>query len=323
MNRRNTLYMQKAAIAAAVYLVLRYLLPLVFPFFCAWLTVAALNQFRHRISMRLVPLSAGVLSILFLAVLLFLLLSGYLLYPPIRELFPVWQDFLLRMPLLSDWIPSSLLGQLTRMMPSVFSWLFGIFLYFVSLLLFARDWKAFDAMLSKLPFYQMVRNAGSRMATACQNWVHAQIRIMFVITLECAAGYWLLLHLPGAGLWAVLTGFLDALPVFGTGIVFLPWILVELLRQRFLVCLKLSILYAITWLTRELLEPGLLGNGLGLLPVCFLISVIAGLKLFGPVGLFTGPFGILLIRELWVELETPASPHTSSVCPSGDDEKTS
>ena len=62
MNRRNTLYMQKAAIAAAVYLVLRYLLPLVFPFFFAWLTVAALNRFRHRISMRLVPLSAGVLS---------------------------------------------------------------------------------------------------------------------------------------------------------------------------------------------------------------------------------------------------------------------
>ena len=59
-------------------------------------------------------------------------------------------------------------------------------------------------MLSKLPFYQMVRNAGGRLATACQNWIHAQIRIMFVITLECAAGYWLLLHLPGAGLWAVL-----------------------------------------------------------------------------------------------------------------------
>lgn len=87
MNRRNTLYMQKAAIAAAVYLVLRYLLPLVFPFFFAWLTVAALNRFRHRISMRLVPLSAGVLSILFLAVLLFLLLSGYLLYPPSGNFF--------------------------------------------------------------------------------------------------------------------------------------------------------------------------------------------------------------------------------------------
>ncbi len=33
------------------------------------------------------------------------------------------------------------------------------------------------------------------------------------------------------------------------------------------------------------------------------MSVIAGLKLFGALGLFTGPFGILLIRELWTELE--------------------
>ena len=33
------------------------------------------------------------------------------------------------------------------------------------------------------------------------------------------------------------------------------------------------------------------------------MSVIAGLKLFGPLGFFSGPFGVLLIRELWVELE--------------------
>ena len=62
-------------------------------------------------------------------------------------------------------------------------------------------------------------------------------------------------------------------------------------------------LYGVTWLTRELLEPRLLGEGLGLLPICFLMSVIAGLKLFGGLGLFTGPFGVLLIRELWHELE--------------------
>ena len=245
----------------------------------------------------------------------------WLLYPPIRELFPVWQDFLLRMPLLSDWIPSSLLGQITRMMPSVFSWLFGIFLYFVSLLLFARDWKAFDAMLSKLPFYQMVRNAGGRLATACQNWIHAQIRIMFVITLECAAGYWLLLHLPGAGLWAVLTGFLDALPVFGTGTIFVPWLILVFCQKDYTFFVWLLLLYGITWLTRELLEPKLLGDGLGLLPVCFLISVIVGLKLFGAAGLFTGPFGILFVKELWTELEMWDSLQTPSASRCGDEKR--
>ena len=323
MQKLTKLHIQKAGIAAAVYVLLKFLLPLVFPFFFAWLTVAALNRMRHRVSMRLLPLSAGVLSILFLATLLFLLLGGYLLYPPIQKLFPVWQDFLMRMPLLSDWVPSSVLDQLTRMMPSVLSCMFGIFLYFISLLLFARDWKDFDAMLAKLPYYQMVKNAGRRMSTACRNWIHAQIRIMFIITLECAIGYSFLLHLPGAGLWAVLTGFVDALPVFGTGTVFLPWILIELLKNQWMYAIRLVVLYAVTWLTRELLEPRMLGDGLGLLPVNFLISVIVGMKLFGPMGLFTGPFGVLLMKELWAELETPASPQTPSVFPSADDERPS
>ena len=75
------------------------------------------------------------------------------------------------------------------------------------------------------------------------------------------------------------------------------------LQGDYTLALWLGLLYLTTWLTRELLEPKLLGDGLGLLPVCFLMSVIAGLKLFGPLGFFSGPFGVLLIRELWVELE--------------------
>ena len=125
---------------------------------------------------------------------------------------------------------------------------------------------------------------------------------MFVIVLECTVGYWLL-HIPGAGLWAVLTGIVDALPVFGTGTIFVPWLILVFCQKNYTFFVWLLLLYGITWLTRELLEPKLLGDGLGLLPVCFLISVIVGLKLFGAAGLFTGPFGILFVKELWTELE--------------------
>lgn len=41
------------------------------------------------------------------------------------------------------------------------------------------------------------------------------------------------------------------------------------------------------------------------------MSVIIGLNLFGAVGLFTGPFGVLLIRELWAELEMSVPPENS------------
>ena len=74
---------------------------------------------------------------------------------------------------------------------------------------------------------------------------------------------------------------------------------------------KLAVLLAVTWLTREFLEPRLLGGGLGLLPIGFLMSVIIGLQLFGPFGLFSGPFGVLLVKELWAELKTTVPPGTS------------
>ena len=108
---------------------------------------------------------------------------------------------------------------------------------------------------------------------------------------------------PAFPFWAILTGLIDALPVFGTGTIFFPWILIVALQKDYTLALWLGLLYLVTWLTRERLEPKLLGDGLGLLPICFLISVISGLKLFGALGLFSGPFGVLLIRELWKELE--------------------
>ena len=119
----------------------------------------------------------------------------------------------------------------------------------------------------------------------------------------------------------MLTGMVDALPVFGTGTIFVPWLILVFCQKDYTFFVWLLLLYGITWLTRELLEPKLLGDGLGLLPVCFLISVIVGLKLFGAAGLFTGPFGILFVKELWTELEMWDSLQTPSDFRCGDEKR--
>lgn len=302
MKLQTRLYFQKTGILMAVYLALRFLLPVILPFFLAWITVGGLVLLQKKVRIRLLPLSI-------LYILLFLLLSGtsvfcgcFLLYEPCRRLLPVCQSYWAQFSEYLAWLPGSLSGRLADLMPSALSCMFGIFLYLISILLFARDWEHFHRLLYRLPFAVPVSHAGTRILQCVKGWIRAQFRIMAVISLECAAGYYLL-HIPGFPLWALLTGIIDALPVFGTGTVFLPWILILLLLQESAFALWLGLLYLITWLTRELLEPKLLGDGLGLLPVCFLMSVIAGLKLFGPLGFFSGPFGVLLIRELWVELE--------------------
>lgn len=302
MKLQTRLYFQKTGILMAVYLVLRFLLPIVLPFFLAWMTVGCLTFFQKRSHMKLMSLSV-------LYLVLFLLLSGasvfcgcWLLYEPCCRLLPVCRDYWAQFAGYLTWLPGSLSGFFADLMPSALSCMFSIFLYLISILLFSKDWERFHSLLYRLPFAIPVSNAGRRILQCVKSWIRAQFRIMAVISLECMIGYYFL-HIPGFPFWAVLTGIIDALPVFGTGTVFFPWIVIVALQGDYTLALWLGLLYLTTWLTRELLEPKLLGDGLGLLPVCFLMSVIAGLKLFGPLGFFSGPFGVLLIRELWVELE--------------------
>lgn len=306
MKQQTILYFEKTGILMAVYLVLRFLLPIVLPFFLAWITVGCLVLLQKKLPVRLLPLSI-------LYILLFLLISAasvfcgcYLLYEPCCRLLPVCQSYWTQFSEYLSWLPGSLSGHLADLMPSALSCMFSVFLYLISILLFARDWKHFHILLYRLPFAAPVSNAAKRLLQCVRGWIRAQFRIMLVVSLECAAGYYLL-HIPGFPFWAVITGIIDALPVFGTGTVFFPWIAIVILQGDYTFALWLGLLYLLTWLTRELLEPKLLGDGLGLLPVCFLMSVIVGLKLFGPLGFFSGPFGVLLIRELWIELETAFS----------------
>lgn len=318
MNQRTKLYFQKTAILLAVYLGLRFFLPIVLPFFLAWMTVGFLVFLKDKLHMRLLPLSVCYI-LLFLALSCASVLCGwYLLYEPCCRLLPVCQSYWEQFSGYFAWITQPLSGRLVETLPSAFSCMFGIFLYLLSVLLFARDWDRFHRLLYKLPFAEPVFHAGRRIIRCVKGWVRAQLRIMAVISAECAMGYFFL-QIPGFLFWAALTGLVDALPVFGTGTVFFPWILVAVLQKRYRLTLWLILLYLVTWLTRELLEPKLLGDGLGLMPICFLMSVIAGLELFGALGLFTGPFGVLLIRELWVELETSAPPEKPWPYASGDE----
>lgn len=310
MNRQNRMYLQKAAILAAVYLLLRFVLPLVLPFFLAWLTVHFLAFLQRRLHIRLFWL--GVLYLIVLT--LFFAAMGFcgccLLYQPCRELFPICRNYWNQCAEYLTWLPESLSGEMMTWLPDFFSFAFGIFLYYISVLLFARDWAYVRILLQRLPFSWPVSRAAGRIVQSSKGWAKAQGKIMVVVFLECAIGYFFL-RIPLFPLWALLTAFVDALPVFGTGFVFFPWAAILLLQKEYILAGWIGVLFLVTWLTRELMEPKLLGEGLGLIPIGFLVSVVAGLKLFGGIGLFTGPFGVLFIKELWAELERSAPPESS------------
>ncbi len=127
-----------------------------------------------------------------------------------------------------------------------------------------------------------------------------QILIMGLTCLICGAG----LHLLGnsyAVLLGVLIGLLDALPVFGTGTVFVPWIIFSVFSRRFAYAAGLTAIYILCYFLREVLEARLMGGHMGIAPLEMLISMYIGLALFGVTGFILGPFAFMVIREL-VEL---------------------
>ena len=136
-----------------------------------------------------------------------------------------------------------------------------------------------------------------RVKTAASGWLKAQSRLILLTFCILTAGL-LLLGMPSAIFAALTTALLDALPVFGSGAVLIPWALVQFLQGRTLQGIGLLLLYGTVAITRATLEPRLLGHQMGLPPLLTLAALYVGAKLCGLWGLLLFPFGVSVAAQL-------------------------
>lgn len=97
---------------------------------------------------------------------------------------------------------------------------------------------------------------------------------------------------------ALIISCVDILPVLGTGGIVIPWIIIEILRGNIILAIGLLILYIVITIIRNIIEPKIVGEQIGLNPLIVLISIFVGLKLFGFIGLFLVPITITIIVNL-------------------------
>lgn len=129
------------------------------------------------------------------------------------------------------------------------------------------------------------------------NYLRAYLLLLLLTFCELFAGF-SILGVNYAFLLAILTAFVDLLPVLGVGTVLIPWAVVSLFRKNFYLGFGLLILYAVTLIARQISEPHLLGKTLGLRPFATLFAGFAGWKLFGILGMALGPAVALLCKLL-------------------------
>ena len=136
-----------------------------------------------------------------------------------------------------------------------------------------------------------------RFLTASGGWLTAQLKLMSVTFCILAAGL-TLLRIPRSLLWAFVIALVDALPVFGTGTVLIPWALVCFLQGNRVLALGIAGPYATAALTRSILEPKLLGRHLGLDPLATLAALYIGCRLWGIAGMIAAPMITVALLQL-------------------------
>ncbi len=96
---------------------------------------------------------------------------------------------------------------------------------------------------------------------------------------------------------ALAIAVIDILPVLGSGTVLVPWAIVEFLIGNGRLGTGLLILYGVMTIIRQISEPKIIGDSIGLHPMASLFSMYVGLRLFGIWGMILSPAVALIIKE--------------------------
>lgn len=132
---------------------------------------------------------------------------------------------------------------------------------------------------------------------ALLGYIKAQLILMTITFTESAIGL-TLIGVNYSILFAFIISLVDALPVLGSGSIYIPWIILKLIEADYNTSIFLLILYLTVTIIRQTLEPKILSTQIGLYPLVTLMSIYIGIRLFGFIGIILGPIIIITIFAL-------------------------
>ena len=173
-----------------------------------------------------------------------------------------------------------------------------MFVTFIAAFLILNDYEKIRAGVKKTQTGRYAVGLYQEIKTALGAYLRAQMMIMGIVTAVCIAGLFLL-QIKGAFWLGLAIGVFDALPFLGTGTIFVPWALIELLLGGYVHAAGFLVIYIVCNFIREILEPKLVGRHLGIPPLAVLVSIYIGLWVYGGPGVLLGPVSALIIWEIY------------------------
>lgn len=198
----------------------------------------------------------------------------------------------------------SWLQSLLGMIPHFIGWLpnagTGAIFSLLATFFIAKEWNRLIKLSQRLlpnKAFHSIGNVVKELERALFGFIRAQLTLISITAVIVLIGL-LILRVNYAITIALITGFVDLLPYLGTGFVFVPWIVYELIMGNFSLAIGLGVLYTVVIVQRQLMEPKILSSSIGLDPLATLIAVFVGFKLLGFLGLIAGPIVLVIIQTL-------------------------
>lgn len=326
-------------IAIAVFLGMKYLLPIVIPFLVAWCLVRLIfpaavwmekklhikKMLSGGILLALLTGAAGVLLYLFIGSLIrqiWNLAVNFDIYMEKAELLVhnccmlverstgiraasvedfIYDNIVLLENRIQTYAVPGVLKNSLSYLAAFLQWLGVALIVFVAFMLILKDYDEMKEALKKYGIYERIRKVMSAMQSLGGAWLRAQLLIIFIVMVICVLGLWLLGY-PYALLMGIVIGLMDALPFIGTGTVLVPWGIFLMFTGEFWYGVCLIMLFLMTNTLREFLEPKLIGDRIGIYPIAMVAAVYVGICIYGVAGVVLGPISLMLIIEIWREL---------------------
>ena len=185
-------------------------------------------------------------------------------------------------------------GNFAKQVPSV---LIGVIMALLSAYFFVAEKRTVSRFISEyMPksiqdrFLIMKRS----LSRAVGGYLIAQFKIEVWMYLLLVIGF-SILGVDYALLIAVGVAFLDLLPFFGTGTVLVPWTIIKLFNGDYMMAIGLMIIWGVGQLARQLIQPKIVGDSIGVPPLPTLFLLFVGYKLGGVIGMILAvPIGIII-----------------------------
>jgi sporulation integral membrane protein YtvI len=160
-----------------------------------------------------------------------------------------------------------------------------------------KDWHQLTKKLSEnLPdnVLSFIYDIHVGIKKAFSGYLRAQFILIFISAVIIFIGL-VFIKVPHALAIAAIAALVDLLPIIGTGIIFVPWIIYTFITGEFSLTISLSILYMVVIITRQVIEPKILSANIGINPLVSLITLFVTIQLWGMIGVIIAPILLILV----------------------------